>query len=249
MTHTGSVAAATLPEAAATAGGPADAGKADKGPASAEGEGEAERWQEDIVEGECEEDRRRGGCINLASQQSLNTRLAVTRRHNVTRQRHKVCSRLWIRDVLPSAQGERPLHPLREKHKTPQGTTAISTGPQEIWLPATQNDQRRDDHTTITPRAASLGSNQKDNEQIQSTSPQKATTARLITKCEAATTSTKNTVPAIVVASVRRRSGPPGHILVHRHDSPALPFTARATLAARSDVVRRPGRVRVRTRR
>jgi hypothetical protein len=107
--------------------------------------------------------------------------------------------------------------------------------------------QRGNNHTTITPRAASLGDNQKDNMQIQSTSQQKATTARLITKCKAATMSTKNAVPAITVASVRRRSRPLGRILIHRHDSPALPLTASATLTARSDVVWRTGRIRVHT--
>jgi hypothetical protein len=65
---------------------------------------------------------------------------------------------------------------------------------------------------------------------------------------KAATMSTKYSVPVIAIASVRRQSRPLGCILVHRHKSPALPLTARATLAARSNIVQQPGCIWVCTR-
>jgi hypothetical protein len=61
----------------------------------AEGAGEDIIWSRRVREENKEKD-----ATNKLHIESLNTQLMVTRQHDFTHQRHKVCSHLWIHETL-----------------------------------------------------------------------------------------------------------------------------------------------------
>jgi hypothetical protein len=117
MTRTEAVAAATVPESGATAGEPKEAGVPGDGPASTERERAAEIAGEDIAQ----EDKARVVRKVEGRKRMRQPRLAAESKYSA--RGHKEAQRYtsktpsgspsWLRDTLPSAQGEHPPHAPR----------------------------------------------------------------------------------------------------------------------------------------